>query len=113
VTRARELEGTEVLLTVRGVVRKCVAVTGPTSDEGELWVTLTGPSMAALVDIQPAPPRIVAGQLYVDDDGNHYQGAQPSDMAGCVFKLDGHSYEAYGMGRPLPAGLHPVKVVPE
>lgn len=83
VARAKELEGQEVLLTVRGVVKDC----------GQWLIVGTGRTIADhdrplhdLVSIEPAPLRIEPGELYRNGAGELLRG----DATGGLQGFDGY-----------------------
>ena len=95
VARAKELQGQEVLLTVRGVVRRNVGYW----EVGRVLIeNLDHEVRADLEDIRPAPMRIVKGQRYADAQGRLFEGdadgglwelAAGYILAGEVWELDG------------------------
>lgn len=105
VARARELVGRDVLLTVKGVVQECGAyMIIALEDQGFGLGTEERPH-PDLVDIQPAPLRIEAGQLYGTGDGRLFKG----DAHGALWEM----VDEVSMSVEELPGLHPVKVVPE
>jgi hypothetical protein len=110
VARAKELEGQEVLLTVRGVVT--IRQTGTMVVrlfEADAWdvpiVFGAGEVVPDLEDIRPAPMRIAKGQRYADASGRLFEG----DSDGGLWELAA-GYILAGEVHELD-GLRPVKVV--
>lgn len=90
VARARELEGKEVDITVRGVVQRYTGeswgVSRPSSGLFAVSLTSDGRAVDDLVDIQPAPLRIEPGELYRNGAGELLRG----DEAGGLQGFDGY-----------------------
>lgn len=111
VARARELEGQEVLLTVRGMVHHRVTgsilVRLSTLDAWDVPLAFGDAHEAVpdLVNIEPAPMRIVKGQRYADAEGRLFEG----DADGGLWELAAGYILAGEVGEL--DGLRPVKVV--
>lgn len=100
VARARELEGQEVLLTVRGVVtrnRGSLIVRMPNAGAWDIGLAFDHDSLTNrdLVSIEPAPMRIEMGELYGDNDSEVYQGNPDGSLSafGIKGKIDPEQVE--------------------
>jgi hypothetical protein len=111
VARARELEGQEVVVTVRGVVQRYTGenwgVRRPSSGLFAVSLTDNGRAVDDLVDIQPAPLRIEPGELYQGPGVPLSRG----QADGSLHLLDRDEFINPDIVRRLD-GLHRVKVVP-
>ena len=103
VARAQELEGEEVLLTIRGRVH--------VDQHSTQLLGLATPRLLArqhvvmpdLVNIEPAPMRIEEGRLYADEDGDVFCGTEDGKLVGFG---DGFRHDDGSL-----VGLRPVRVV--
>lgn len=112
VARARELGGQEALLTVRGMVTANDEGWVHVSTNSGALVILSSPARPAypeIVDIQPAPPRIVAGQLYADDRDRIYVGQTTGEL-NAYGQLDAYGHPAIYRTEELH-GLRAVRLV--
>ena len=105
VERARELEGEEVLLTFRGVVRRSGDNVWIPRGSYPVHIASHGEADDDLEDIRPAPMRIVKGQRYADAQGRLFEG----DTDGGLWELAAGYILAGEVGEL--DGLRPVRVV--